>query len=113
MMNIDVNVINFGELITLGTRQKQEITVSNATGLATVQLWENNIGILDEGESYKLKSFRAVEYENVKYNAICWSGSEIQSFEPVKIAVDGNVNVCVAEETVSSYAIQILLQCSN
>ena len=38
--------------------------VSNATGLATVQLTENNIGILDEGQTYKLKNFRVVEYEN-------------------------------------------------
>ena len=38
MINADVNVINCGEPITLGTRQKQEVTVSDATGLATVQI---------------------------------------------------------------------------
>ena len=47
MISLDVNVINCGEPITLGTRQKQELSVSDATGLATVQLWENNIGILE------------------------------------------------------------------
>ena len=90
MLSVDVNVINCGEPITLGTRQKQEVTVSDATGLATVQLWENNIGMVEEGKSYKLKNFRVVEYENVKYIAMCWSGSEIQSIEPVESAVDGN-----------------------
>ena len=36
MISVDVNVINCGESITLGTRQKQEVTVSDATGLAIV-----------------------------------------------------------------------------
>ena len=57
MISVDVNVINCGEPITLGTRQKQEVTVSDATGLATVQLWENNIGMVEEGKSYKGKIF--------------------------------------------------------
>ena len=55
-----------------------------------MQLWENNIGMVEEGKSYKLKNVRVVEYENVKYIAMCWSGSEIQSIEPVESAVDGN-----------------------
>lgn len=88
MITVDVKVINCGEPITLGTRQKQEVTISDATRSATVQLWENNIGMLDEGKSYKLKNFRVVEYENVKYIAMCWSGSEIQSIEPLANAVD-------------------------
>lgn len=92
MITVNVNAINCDEPITLGTRQKQEVTVSDATGLGTVQLRENNIGMLDEGKSYKLKNFRVVEYE---YIAMCWSRSEIQSIEPVESAVD---SVGVAEE---------------
>ena len=91
-ININVNVIKCGEPITLGTRQKQEVTVSDATGLGTVQLWENNIGILEEGQSYRLMNFRVVEYENVKYIAMCWSGSEFQTIEHVESEVDGKLN---------------------
>ena len=39
-----------------------------------VPLWEENVGILVEGCSYKLKNFRIIGYENVKYIAMCWEG---------------------------------------
>ena len=37
-------------------------------------LWEENIGLLKGGCSYKLKQFRVIEHENVK--STCWEGSE-------------------------------------
>ena len=109
MISVDVNVINCGELITLGTRQKQEVTVSDATGLATVQLWENNIGMVEEGKSYKVKHFRVVEYENVKYIAMCWSGSESSQLNLLKVQLT-EMRV-VLKKTVPPYAIQELPQC--
>ena len=90
--NIDVKVISCGEPLTLGTRQKQEVKVSDGTGSAVVQLWEENIGLLEEGRSYQLTNFRIIEYENVKYIiAMCWEGSEatlIEDLEGVVTSVD-------------------------
>lgn len=45
-ISVIVKAVSSEEPITLGTRQKQEIKVCDSTGLATVQLWEENIGIL-------------------------------------------------------------------
>ena len=42
-------MVSCGDPITLGTRQKQEVNVSYATGWVVVQLWEENIGLLVEG----------------------------------------------------------------
>ena len=64
-----------------------------------MQLWENNIGLLVEGHSYKLNHFRIIEYENVKYIAMCWSGSEIQSIEEVESAFDEQDSGATIEET--------------
>ena len=98
IISVDVKVVSCGESITLGTRQKQEVKVSDATGWAVVQLWEENIGLLVEGRSYKLKHFHIVEYENVKSIAMCWEGSETLSIEGLENAVDPPVNAAVVEE---------------
>lgn len=44
-------------------RQKQEVTctVCDAIGCALVQLQEENIGLLMEGQCYKLKWYRIVK----------------------------------------------------
>ena len=104
MISVDVNVINCGEPIT---RQKQEVTVSDATGLATVQLWENNIGMVEEGKSYKLKNFRVVEYENVKQCV----GQEVKSSQLNLLKVQLTEMRVVLKKTVPPYAIQELPQC--
>ena len=49
IITVDVNVVSYDEMITLGTRQKQVGKVCDTTGWAIVQLWEQNIGILQEG----------------------------------------------------------------
>ena len=66
IIDISVKVVSCGEPVTLGTRQKQEVKVGDATGCGLVQLWEQNIGLLTEGRSYELKHIRIVEYENIK-----------------------------------------------
>ena len=55
---------------------------------------ENNIGILEEGQSYRLMNFCVVEY----YKAMCWSGSGFQTTEHVESAIDGKVNTGIGEE---------------
>lgn len=71
--------------------------VSDATGCGLVQLWEQNIGLLDEGHNYKLKRFRIVEYENVKSIAMCWEGSEVLPIEYLKNVVNPPVDAAVVQ----------------
>ena len=90
-----------GEPVTLGTCQKQEVKVGDATGSGVVQLWEQNIGLLAEGRSYELKCFRIVEYENIKSIAMCWKGSKVLPIEDLKNVVDPPIDAAVVEATAS------------
>ena len=98
IISVDVKVASCGEPVTLGTRRKQEVKVVDTTAWAVVQLWEDNIGLLVEGHSYKLKQFRIVEYENVKSIAMCWEGSETLSIEELENVVDLPVIAAVVKE---------------
>lgn len=84
IITVDIKVTSCGKPITLGTRQKQDVMVSDSTGWAIVQLWQENIGLLVEGCSYSLNNFRIIEYEDVKYIAMCWDGSEIKIIANLK-----------------------------
>ena len=95
IIDVHVKVVSCGEPVTLGTHQKQEIKVSDGTGYGLVQLWEQNIGLLDEGQSYELKRFHIVEYENVKSIAMCWEGSEVFPIEDLKNVVNPPVDAAV------------------
>lgn len=97
IIDVDVKVLSCGEPITLGTRQKQDIKVGDATGSALVQLWEQNIGLLVEQQSYQLKQFRIVEYENVKSIAMCWEGSEVKPIDHLQNVADPPVDATVVE----------------
>lgn len=50
----------------MGNRKKQDDTVANSTAVATVTLWEDDIGRLEQNSSYeelqRVKSFVAKEY---------------------------------------------------
>ena len=59
-------------------------------------MWEEHIGLLEEGKSYILESFMIGEYNGTKYLALCREGSEviparkvIEAVEP--IICDGNI----------------------
>ena len=46
--------------------RKQDYIVGDATGAATVTLWEDNIGALKVGASYKLSGMMVTEFERKK-----------------------------------------------
>lgn len=87
IITVNAKVISCGKPITLGTRQKQDIIISDSTAYCTLQLWEDNIGKLVEGCSYQLKNFRIIEYESIKYVAMCWNGSETHIISDLKDTV--------------------------
>ena len=99
IIDVCVKVVSCSEPVTLGTRQKQEVQVSDATGCGVVQLWEQNIGLLSQGRSYKLQHFRIVEYENIKFIAMCWEGSEALPIEDLKCVVQSPVDAADVEAT--------------
>ena len=65
-----VKVANCSTPVSRGTKQKQNVTIADQSGTSIVQLWEENIGKLEEQKSYILKAFRVAEYDDEKYLAM-------------------------------------------
>lgn len=87
IITVDVKVVRCKDPITLGTKQKQ-VTISDTTGWGYVQLWEENIGFLEEGRCYKLQAYHIVEHEMVKSVAMCREGSETLPIAQIQNIVD-------------------------
>ena len=77
-----VKVAKCGPPLSRGTKRKQDVIISDKTG-TTVQLWEENLDLVQEGKSYILKAFRVAEYSNVKYLAMSRELSEILPTEDI------------------------------
>lgn len=88
IVTVLVKVFRCEKPITLGTKQKQDILVSDTTDQGVVQLWEENIGMLQEGRSYQLTNFRVVEYEQRRYLGMCWDGSNVNEVDDLSNAID-------------------------
>ena len=65
-----IKVAKCGPPLSRGKRTKQDVIISDKSGTAAVQLWEENHDLLQEGKSYVLKAFRVAEYDNAKYLAM-------------------------------------------
>ena len=48
-------------------KEKQEVSVADHTCTAKLTLWEEQVGCLREGASYRLESFVVREWGGVKY----------------------------------------------
>ena len=46
---------------------KQDVLISDDTGTATLTLWQQNIGSLEDGKSYILQGVSVREFNNSKY----------------------------------------------
>ena len=97
LINVDVKIVKCEQPVTLGTRQRQEVKVCDRTEWGVVQLWEENIGMLKQGCSYKLKKFRITEYEGTKSISLCWEGSEAQPIEEIENTVAPPANSTILE----------------
>ena len=53
-----------------GGLQKQEYIIADPTGTSMITTWEDNIGILQEGSSYKLSGLLVRTFSNKKYLSI-------------------------------------------
>ena len=65
-VTLSVKVISTEEPVTLATKRKQAVQIADKTGTATINLREENIGILSCGKSYNLVNFRVIEYDFIK-----------------------------------------------
>ena len=60
---------------------KPDCVISDATGTATVTLWEDNIGLLVVSESYKLSGATVRSFKGTKYLSIPRHDFTIESID--------------------------------
>ena len=88
-VNVKVHKSSDPETVRTG-KEKQEVSVADHTSTAKLTLWEDQVGCLREGASYRLESFVVREWGGVKYLSM---GGEskivlIDDLEFVKISND-------------------------
>ena len=77
-----VKVIQVSDIVTVtGGKKKQDVTIADNTSTAKVTLWEQYIGALQDGKSYKLNNFVVREYKNIKFLSMPREGSTIAEVE--------------------------------
>ena len=74
--------------VYLGSKRKQNIVVNDRSASCSVQLWEENIGLLEEGKSYCLDALWIGEYNSTKYLAFSREGSKVTPAEKAIEAVE-------------------------
>ena len=88
-VNVKVQKSSDPETVRTG-KEKQDISVADQSSTAKVTLWEEQVGPLHEGASYRLESFVVKEWGGVKYLSM---GGEskilpIEEIQFVKISND-------------------------
>ena len=83
----NVKVLSVFHPLPIGNKNKQDITVADSTGIATVTLWEKDVGSLQQTLSYCLKNFVVKEYRSIKYLSMARNGSDIEDIGHVSAEV--------------------------
>ena len=52
LVSVEAKVIRCERPTNIGCKRKQNVLIGDATGACTLQLWEENIGMLEKGNSY-------------------------------------------------------------
>ena len=75
--------------VDAGQYKKQDVLVSDSTGIATVTLWEENIGDLQEDSCYRLENFVIKEYASKQYIIMSRSNSYIKPIPDIGLVQGG------------------------
>lgn len=98
IVTAQVKIASCSTPVSHGTKNKQDAQICDKSGVSVVQLWEENIGILDEGKSYTLKAFRVAEYDGVKYLAMSRE-SEVVPSDDITDAVEPQPTEAMTDST--------------
>ena len=66
-VTLSVKAIRVDPAVEVGGKKKQDITIADTTGTGKLVLWEDNIGNITEGESYKLSGMMVRTFQNKHY----------------------------------------------
>ena len=71
------------EINVTNDKRKQEIIIADNSALSKISLWEENIGKLEAGKSYKLENFMVREYASEKFLSMGREGSRIEAIADI------------------------------
>lgn len=87
-VTVKCKVLKVNPEVIVGTgKRKQEVYIADHTGSTIVTLWERDVGILEEGKSYKLSKVIVQTYNNT--NGLSFAVSAVATaVEDIEVDVD-------------------------
>lgn len=83
-VNVQVQVVKVNQPAPTGNKTKQEISIADESGVATLTLWDLNINRLTEGMSYKLTRLIVCTYRGKNTLAMPNIGSFIKEIDDIE-----------------------------
>lgn len=104
-MNVKVMKVHEPSKLS-GGKTKQDIIVADSTGKATVTLWEDNIGRLQENISYKLNKLEVRSYQGKQYLSFPSTASQDDISD-----IEDSIDVFTSEEDDDNNLIEEVTVC--
>ena len=73
----DIKVYEVKDPVTISNKSMQDVLIADKSSTARVTLWEENVGIMQQGRSYTLKNFVVRVFQSVKYLTMGGEGAEL------------------------------------
>ena len=84
-VTLEVKVMKVNEQITVPTGKiKQDVIIADHTGSTTLTLWQNDINLLVQGNSYKLNRMQVHTYLSKKLLTLPLSGGTIEQIDEIQ-----------------------------
>ena len=76
-VTVTIKVCEVKDPITISEKSMQDVIIADKSSAARVALWEDNIGIMQQGSSYTLKNFVVRVFQSIKYLTMVGEGAEL------------------------------------
>ena len=76
-VTVSIKVYEVKDPTTISDKSMQDVFIADKSSTARVALWEDNVGIMQQGRSYTLKNFVARVFQSIKYLTMGGEGAEL------------------------------------
>ena len=71
-VNVQVKALkDIGPDKVMSGKYKQDVIIANKSGAMKLTVWENEVGLLEEGKCYQLNQMMVKTYQGLKLAAVC------------------------------------------
>ena len=82
-VTVKIKVIDVSDAVKIKDLLKQEYMITDSIGTSKIIAWESNVGVLQQGMSYKLSGMNVRTYNNKKYLSIARDGFTISEIDDI------------------------------